>query len=139
MDLKVSGISFQGKQEILYGLTKAAQNAREYETNQTAYIASRIHMNKHEEQAYKKASINAYLDMVVHDINFANVVKDVRGKDLRPIKKILTPFETEHGTVEPMKIFSSAIDNIVGNSYFGKAYYEFIKLHTNELLSKLKS
>ena len=138
MDLKVNGISFQGKQEILYGLTKAAQNAREYETNQTAYIASRIQMKKYEEQAYKKASINAYLDMVVHDINFANVVKDVRGKDLSPIKKILTPFETEHGTVEPMKIFSSSIDNIVSNSYFG-AYYEFIKLHVNELLSKLKS
>ena len=138
MDFKVNGISFQGKQEILYGLTKAAQNAREYETNQTAYIASRIQMKKYEEQAYKKASINAYLDMVVHDINFANVVKDVRGKDLKPIKKILSSFETEHGTVEPMKIFSSAIDNIVSNSYF-EAYYEFIKLHVNELLSKLKS
>ena len=139
MDLKVNAISFQGKREILYGLTKAAQNAREYETNQTAYLASRIQMKKYEEQAYKKASINAYLDMVIHDINFASVVKDIRGKDIRQIKKILAPFQTEHGTVEPLKIFSSAIDNIVGNSYFGKAYYELIKLHTNELLSKLKS
>ena len=138
MDLKVNGISFQGKREILYGLTKAAQNAREYEINQTAYLASRIQLKRGEEQAYKKASINAYLDMVIHDNNFANVVKDVRGKDLIPIKKILAPFQTEHGTVEPMKIFSSALDNIVSNYYFGKAYYDLMKSHANELLSKLK-
>ena len=138
MDLKINGIGFQGKREILYGLTKAAQNAREYETNQTAYIASRIQMRKTEEQAYKKGAINAYLDMVVRDVNFAYEIKNVHGKDLKPIKKMLAPFQTEHGTVEPMKTFSSAYESVIGNSYLSKLDESF-KLHINELLSRLKS
>ena len=138
MDLRISGIGFQGKKEILYGLTKAAQNAKEYETNQKAYLASRIQMRKFEEQAYKKGAINAYLDMVVRDINFANVIENVHGKDLTPIKRLLTPFQTEHGTVEPMKTFSSAYKNAIDNSYWIKINESF-KILTNELLSKLKS
>ena len=138
MDLKVSGIGFQGKREILYGLTKAAQSAREYETNQTAYIASRIQMNKYEEQAYKKGTINAYLDMVVRDCSFANVIENIHGKDLKPIKRMLAPFETEHGIVEPMKTFSSAFENAIDNSYWIKINESF-KILTKELLRKLKS
>ncbi len=138
MDLKVSGIGFQGKREILYGLTKAAQNARDYELNQTAYIASRIQMNKYEEQAYKKGTINAYLDMVVRDCSFANVIENIHGKDLKPIKRMLAPFETEHGIVEPMKTFSPAYKNAINNSYWIKINESF-KTLTKELLRKLKS
>ena len=138
MDLKVSEIGFQGKREILYGLTKAAQSAKEYETNQTAYIASRIQMNKLEEQAYKKGTMNAYLDMVVRDSNFANLIENVHGKDLKPIKRMLAPFETEHGTIEPMKTFSSAFENAIDNSYWIKINESF-KVLANVLLSKLKS
>ena len=138
MDLKINGIGFQGKKEILYGLTKAAQNAREYETTQTAYIASRIQMRRGDEQAYKKGAINAYLDMVVRDVNFANVIENVHGKDLKPIKRMLAPFQTEHGTVEPMKAFSSAYESAIDNSYWIKINESF-KILTNELLSKLKS
>ena len=138
MDLRINGVGFQGKREILYGLTKAAQNAREYETNQTAYIASRIQMRKTEEQAYKKGAINAYLDMVVRDANFAYEIKNVHGKDLKPIKKMLAPFQTEHGIVEPMKTFSSAYENVIDNSYWIKINESF-KMLTNDLLSKLKS
>ena len=134
MDLRINGIGFQGKKEILYGLKKAAQNAREYETNQTAYLASRIQMRKYEEQAYKKGTINAYLDMVVRDVNFAYVIENIHGKDLKPIKRMLAPFQTEHGTVEPMKTFSPAYENAIDNSY-----WKSFKILTNELLSKLKS
>ena len=138
MDLRINGTGFQGKREILYGLKKAAQNAKEYEMNQTAYIASRIQMRKYEEQASKKASINAYLDMVVYDSNFASFIENVHGKDLKPIKKILASFQTEHGTVEPMKTFSSAYESVIGNSYLSKLDESF-KLLINELLSRLKS
>ena len=138
MDLKINGLSFQGQREILYVLKKAAHNAREYEINQTAYLASRIQMRKYEEQAAKKASINAYLDMVVYDSNFANVIENIHGKDLKPIKKILASFQTEHGAVEPMKTFSSAYESAIDNSYWSKLNESF-KIHTNELLCKLKS
>ena len=136
MDLKINGIGFQGKKEILYGLTKAAQNAREYETNQTAYLASRIQMRKSEEQAYKKGMMNAYFDMATHDLDYIKVVKNPPAKDLKLIKKILAPFQTEHGTVEPMKIFTSAINDVVNASYTSKSV---IRTLTAELLSKLKS
>ena len=136
MDLKINGIGFQGKKEILYGLTKAAQNAREYETNQTAYIASRIQMRKPEEQAYKKGMMNAYFDMAINDLDYVKVVKNPPAKDLKLIKKILAPFQTEHGTVEPMKIFTSTINDVVNASYTSKSV---IRTLTAELLSKLKS
>jgi len=138
MDLKINNTNFCGKKEILYGLTKAAQNAKEYETNQTAYLASRIQMRKTEEQAYKKASINAYLDMVIRDDDFLSVTKNANEKDLKPIKKILAPFQTEHGIVEPMNIFASIINDILNTSHFGKVR-EYVSSSTNELLSKLKS
>jgi len=136
MDLRINGIGFQGKKEILYGLTKAAQNAREYETNQTAYLASRIQMRKSEEQAYKKGMMNAYFDMATHDLDYIKVVKNPPAKDLKLIKKILAPFQTEHGTVEPMKIFTSTINDVVNASYTSKSV---IRTLTAELLSKLKS
>ena len=136
MDLRINGIGFQGKKEILYGLTKAAQNAREYETNQTAYLASRIQMRKSEEQAYKKGMMNAYFDMATNDLDYIKVVKNPPAKDLKLIKKILAPFQTEHGTVEPMKIFTSTINDVVNASYTSKSV---IRTLTAELLSKLKS
>ena len=136
MDLRINGIGFQGKKEVIYGLTKAAQNAREYETNQTAYLASRIQMRKSEEQAYKKGMMNAYFDMATHDLDYIKVVKNPPAKDLKLIKKILAPFQTEHGTVEPMKIFTSAINDVVNASYTSKSV---IRTLTAELLSKLKS
>ncbi len=136
MDLKINGVGFQGKKEILYGLTKAAQNAREYETNQTAYLASRIQMRKSEEQAYKKGMMNAYFDMATNDLDYIKVVKNLPAKDLKLIKKILAPFQTEHGTVEPMKIFTSTINDVVNASYTSKSV---IRTLTAELLSKLKS
>ena len=136
MDLRINGIGFQGKKEILYGLTKAAQNAREYETNQTAYLASRIQMRKAEEQAYKKGMMNAYFDMATNDLDYIKVVKNPPAKDLKLIKKILAPFQTEHGTVEPMKIFTSTINDVVNASYTSKSV---IRTLTAELLSKLKS
>ncbi len=136
MDLRINGIGFQGKKEVIYGLTKAAQNAREYETNQTAYLASRIQMRKSEEQAYKKGMMNAYFDMATHDLDYIKVVKNPPAKDLKLIKKILAPFQTEHGTVEPMKIFTSAINDVVNASHTSKSV---IRTLTAELLSKLKS
>ena len=136
MDLRINGVGFQGKKEVIYGLTKAAQNAREYETNQTAYLASRIQMRKSEEQAYKKGMMNAYFDMATNDLDYIKVVKNPPAKDLKLIKKILAPFQTEHGTVEPMKIFTSAINDVVNASYTSKSV---IRTLTAELLSKLKS
>jgi hypothetical protein len=136
MDLRINGIGFQGKKEILYGLTKSAQNAREYETNQAAYLASRIQMRKSEEQAYKKGMMNAYFDMATHDLDYIKVVKNPPAKDLKLIKKILAPFQTEHGTVEPMKIFTSTINDVVNASHTSKSV---IRTLTAELLSKLKS
>ena len=136
MDLRINGIGFQGKKEILYGLTKAAESAREYEINQTAYLASRIQMRKTEEQAYKKGKMNAYLDAVTNDLDYIKVVKNPPKKDLTLIKNILAPFQTEHGTVEPMKVFTQVINDVVKSSYASKS---IIRTLTEELLSKLKS
>ena len=139
MDLRINGIGFQGKKEILYGLTKAAKYAREYETNQTAYLASRIQMRKYEEQALKKGAMNAYLDMVTRDGDFFNTAKNIQKQDLKPIKKLLAPFQTEHGIVKPMRIFESIINDVLKASYGGKVCESVVKSSTDEFLSKLKS
>ena len=135
MDLRISGIGFQGKKEVLYGLTKAAQKAKDIEYYSQPAIAMRI--SKDKLQAEQNASMQAYLDMVLRDSEFKSVVKNSTDKDLSYIKALLAKEQTEHSIVEPMKKFSESINYLVNKNYFGKAHESMTSL-VSELLQKLK-
>ena len=137
MDLKISSVGFQGKKEVLYALTKAAQKSKDIEYYNQLAIASRITTGQIKSQAVNEASMKAYMDMAVRDSEFKNVVKKATDKDLSYIKALLAKEQTEHSIVEPMKKFSEAINDVVNNNYGGKAK-EFVNSLVNELLIKLK-
>ena len=138
MDLRINGIGFQGKKEILYGLTKAAQKAKDIEYYNQPAIAYRITTGQIELKAIKEASMKAYMDMAIRDSQFISVVKNATDKDLSYIKGLLAKEQTEHSIVEPMKKFSDTIENVVINNYGGKAKESMMSL-VRELLQKLKS
>lgn len=139
MDIKISGIGFQGKKEVLYGLTKAAKIARVSEQTDKAYITSRMAMTKYEEMAAYDASMKAYMDMVIKDSGFKSVAKNANDKDLSVIKEILAPKQTEHGLVEPIKKFSETLNTVINNNYKSKAKTKAMCSVADELLQKLKS
>ena len=136
MDLKINGIGFQGKKEVLYGLTKAAQNAREYEYTK---CYSRMNgLNKFNERIVHDASIKAYLDMATHDSSFLSTLSEATTADLYPIKQILKPGRTQHMLIEPFNKFSEELKNTLNSVYSNK-----ISASTNntitDFLSRVKS
>ena len=137
MDLKVNSVNFNGKKEVLYGLTKAAQKAKDFEYYNQPAIVSRLTTSIQQMQASQNASMRAYLDMAIRDSDFKKVVKDVENKDLYQIRALLAPEKTEHTLVEPMKKFTEVINDVVNNNYGGKAK-ESINSFVKELLIKLK-
>ena len=135
MDLKINSVSFQGKKEVLYALTKAAQKSKDFEYYNQPAIASRIPTDRL--HAAQNAAICAYLDMALRDSEFKSVVVKAKDKDLSYIKELLATEKTEHSIVEPMKKFSSSINSVVTDNYGGKTR-ETMMAFVRELLHKLK-
>ena len=135
MDLKINSIAFQGKKEVLYALTKAAQKSKDFEYYNQPAIASRIPTDRL--HAAQNATICAYLDMALRDSEFKSVVVKAKDKDLSYIKELLAPEMTEHSLVEPMKKFSKSLNETVNANYGGKTK-ETMTAFVHELLHKLK-
>lgn len=111
MDLKVNCVDFQGKQEILYGLKKAADNVHSY----SVYMQPRL-MRFGENPAIKKYETfaNAYLDMVTMDSEFANAVKNFSKKDLKSVREYLKPLENN---VRPIEYFQEFIQDVMRKNH----------------------
>ena len=135
MELKINSVSFQGKKEVLYALTKAAQKSKDFEYYNQPAIASRIPSDKL--QTAQNSAINAYLDMALRDSEFKNVVIKSTNKDLSYIKELLATEKTEHSLVEPMKKFTSSLHTVVSANYAGKKKETMIAI-IHELQQKLK-
>lgn len=120
MDLKINNMSFQGKHEIMYGLKKAAKISRVTELTNKAYITSRMGMTKYEEMTAYDASMRAYLDMATHDAEFANVInRSLSTEDVNSLKEILKPEITQHGSVEPLGLFTEVIQDVAKTKHRG--------------------
>lgn len=114
MDIKINNISFQGKREILYGLTKAAKISRAAELTNKAYVTSRMGMTKYEELTAYDASMRAYLDMATHDAEFPDVINNSLTKeDINSLKNILKEEVTQHGTIKPLTLFCKNMIDVV--------------------------
>lgn len=113
MDLKVNAINFQGKKEVIYGLKKAAQKAKDFEYYKQPAIAMRIRTDNL--QTAQNASMQAYLDMVLRDEAFEQTIKEMKISDLRYLQCILMPEQTQHSIVRPMDKLKEAIHFTLNN------------------------
>ena len=115
MDLKITSTNFQGKKEILYGLTKAADNVHSYSMyNQPRLL--RFGENKKSE-LYKIAA-KTYLDMVTKDSEFVKTINSVTQKELIHIKSFL---ETQSNGVKPFEHFKILLNDVMNRNGFNSA------------------
>ena len=105
MDLRINELGFQGKKEILYGLTKAADNIQSYSLHNQPRIL-RLGENRNLSK-YQTAAI-AYLDMVTKDSEFVQTVQKLNAKDLFSIREILKPIEN---IVKPLEYFKQFLND----------------------------
>jgi len=111
MDLKVNQVNFQGKREIMYGLTKAADNVHSYSVYQQPRLL-KLGENKNAEK-YEVAA-KAYLDMVVNDREFESFVTYTDKKKLQNIfKQYLTPLEDG---IKPLEFFGTFLRDVMSKN-----------------------
>ena len=114
MNLTTNSINFNGKKEVLYGLKKAAQEARNIETNRALSQGPRG-INKTEEIAQNKAAMNAYLDMTINDDAFIKTASDIANykQQVSSVRNILRESNIQSKVIKPFETFSQAISNII--------------------------
>ena len=134
MNISTNPTNFSGKQEILYGLRKAAQHAKSLDLCTKAYSTSRIAMTKYEERTAYNASIKAYLDMIFNDRDFVNSVNTFNKKELRQIRNILKEEKTEHGIIQPLEVLKEHFGSLIKSQKYSPAQNTKA---ASELLEKL--
>ena len=114
MNITTNNVNFNGRKEVLYGLKKAAQEARNIETNRVLSQGPRG-VNKVEEITQNKAAMNAYLDMVVNDDAFIKTADDIANykQEVYSIRKILRESSVQSKAIKPFEAFSKAFSNII--------------------------
>ena len=112
MDIKINSTNFSGAKEVIYGLTKAAQKAKNYEYYNQPAIAACLTCSKEHMQTANEASMKAYLDMALRDQTFAKAIDNIRASELYILHNLLKPEQTQYTTVKPMNKFKEAIQEV---------------------------
>ena len=110
MNLVISNTNFRGINEIKYGLSKAAEEARNIEY-QKLYAYGPRPINKDRDIERAKGALYAYADMFMKDETFSSsILKIVQDKlFVHEIKSILEPIQSAYGNRYPHENFSNAI------------------------------
>ena len=114
MNMCVNNVSFAGKSEVVYGLKKAASEARNIETNRVLSQGPRP-MNKSSEIERSKSVMNAYLDMVVNDDAFVKTASDIANykQEANAIRNTLKETKVQSSIIKPMEPFAKAFTKII--------------------------
>jgi hypothetical protein len=110
MYLRINGISFNGKTECAYGLKRAAIEARNLEMLKSSMRGPRP-VNKETDIAAANASLNAYLDMVVHDNSAVKTFKGFLDDDkiISTLKAKLATINYTYGNIKPFAPFAETL------------------------------
>lgn len=109
MDMKINGLGFKGKNEILYGLNNAANATHSY----SVYRQPRLMQYGENKNLVKyEAYARAYLDMAIMDSHFSECVEKFSSKDLDVAKKYLQPFTIGVHKENPMEYFKKFIESV---------------------------
>lgn len=117
MNLNINNVNFQGRNEVLYGLKKAAQEAQNIGRN----------------SIQAKGALNAYCDMAVKDDWFVETINSISPNVTKEIKETLSPIKNDYASAYPHETFISAIKNAVESAKNNadtslKNFFEKIKL-----------
>lgn len=117
-----NNVSFTGKKEIIYGLGKAAKEAKEAEACRRLSTGP-YGVNRSGKQTQHLAVMDAYIDMCVNDNDFYNTIKTlIKDKDTKCIAKDLTLFNTfdifkqsvlNHAKKKKIKFEEEVLNNFV--------------------------
>ena len=120
MNLNINNVNFQGRNEVLYGLKKAAQEAQNIGRNSIQAAGPRP-LIKDKEIYQAKGALNAYCDMAVKDDWFVETINSI------------SPNVTNYASAYPHETFISAIKNAVESAKNNadtslKNFFEKIKM-----------
>lgn len=108
MNLSINNINFQGKNEVYYGLKKAAMNSRDSEFCKAVSMGPRP-IDKSFEREKFNAVMKAYLDMAVYDEFFPKTILDLtcdtESKKFLDLKNYLKPEQMQYTKTNPIGEF----------------------------------
>ena len=107
-------LNFNGKNEVIYGLKKAAEEARNIK-KECAYMYGPRPLRRDEAIYKAQGAINAYADMVVHDEAFAETIKEISNDKyvLNSLKTTLKTIFTPYGNLFPNERFITSLQDAV--------------------------
>ncbi len=128
----MNSISFQGKKEILHGLSKAAECAKAAEYCRAASFGPRP-CDRSVLEMTNKTSMGNFLDMVCYDKGFIDTMKNLKIDEIKDIANMLRPEKVQYGEINPLKIFKDVLLRMC------KAYKKNeAKPAINQLLNEIK-
>ena len=93
--MQLNNVSFTGKKEVIYGLTKATKEAKEAQINQLLSMGPNALESKSLNSKNNIAAMNAYVDMVVNDSSFKETIENIApGKETREMRQNLKCFNS---------------------------------------------
>lgn len=90
-----NNITFTGRKEVIYGLTKASEEAKDAEVDRLMSIGAFASPSRNAKAQKHTSAMKAYVDMVVHDDAFVDTMKNIkRDKETKPIRDNLKNMDT---------------------------------------------
>lgn len=90
-----NNITFTGRKEVIYGLTKASQEAKNAEIDKLMSIGAFASQSRNAKAHQHTSAMKAYVDMVVHDDAFVDTITNItRDKETKPIRDNLKNMDT---------------------------------------------
>ena len=107
MDLSISNTSFGGKKEVLYGISKAANNVHSFGVYQQPRL---MRFGENPNIAKYEAAARAYMDMFTKDDSFIKTVKNIDRKDLAAEREMLKEQGQTVSKYNPMPYFKEFLE-----------------------------
>ena len=117
MNLTINNTNFNGKQEVIYGLTRASYKAKQIEMFKNLAKGPRP-INTSEDINRTRAAMEAYLDMTINDDSFNRTVVDIAAKreDVSSIRENLVEQNLPNGIIKPFETFTNALRNVISEN-----------------------
>lgn len=135
MNIASTSVNFTGKKEIVYGLRKAAQEAKTIEINRSYAFGPRP-IRRDYEINEAKGALNAYADMVTKDGEFNTAIKEIAEdkKFTKELGETLKPKDVQYGKINPLGEFVQSLSESFKKNVSKtlnddvKAFFKSIKL-----------
>ena len=131
MDIKFNSVSFNGKNEVIYGIKKLADESANYELKRAMTIGAHP-VNMSNSISESQGKLFAYADMIVNDELIDNSLKEISNDKvlIKYCKKVLT--QESQQFISPINIFVKSLKNAAKNMS------QNVQDSLNEFVSKIK-